>query len=160
MRNYRSVRLAAITSIWVNALIKDKQEELDRKLESGLLEELERFLLEKEPILNGVSRNISLKVSFSSIVEMCYRVTEEKKYTPEEWIKIAEKMDNYKLSGDFEISDMETTTSKLYLEDYIWQGLEDYRRELMRDGNKRPLRLSYIIKLVIFAGWELLKEDS
>ncbi|MCO4498668.1 hypothetical protein Si127_01584 [Streptococcus infantarius subsp. infantarius] len=146
MRLYKSVRLAAVTSTWADDLIAWKQEQLDEQMKDDLLGKAEENLLESYPFLNGISRNISFKVSFSSIVEMCYRNTE--KFSLEDWKNIAQKMET------FQYSSAETSnTPKLYLDDYVWQGLENYQRKLMGEDNKRILRLSYIIKLVLFAGW-------
>ncbi|MDS8302856.1 hypothetical protein RLH98_10320 [Streptococcus pneumoniae] len=148
MRIYKSVRLASIVNVWVDDLVNLKQIELEN--EEGLVERAETSLLETFPVLNGVSRNISFKVSFSSIVEMCYRITSD--FSKNEWDIIAKEMEkqNYKIETS-------TTTPKLYLDDEIWNGLESYQRKLMGENNRRILRLSYIIKLVIFAGWKQYK---
>ncbi|WP_050274512.1 hypothetical protein [Streptococcus pneumoniae] len=145
MRIYKSVRLASIVNVWVDDLVNLKQIELEN--EEGLAERAETSLLDTFPVLNGVSRNISFKVSFSSIVEMCYRNTAN--YTKNEWEVLANEMEkqNYKMETS-------TTTPKLYLDNEIWNGLESYQRKLMGENNRRILRLSYIIKLVIFAGWK------
>jgi hypothetical protein len=145
MRIYKSVRLASIVNVWVDDLVNLKQIELEN--EEGLAERAETSLLDTFPVLNGVSRNISFKVSFSSIVEMCYRNTAN--YTKNEWEVLANEMEkqNYKIETS-------TTTPKLYLDNEIWNGLESYQRKLMGENNRRILRLSYIIKLVIFAGWK------
>lgn len=153
MRLYKSVRLASVTSAWADELISAKQEELDKQLRNGLLDKAESHLLNEFPFLNGISRNIIFKVSFSSVVEMCYRNTEH--YNTTDWDKIAHKMET-----DKTISDSSSNTPKLYLEDFIWQGLEDYQRKLMNDDNKRILRLSYIIKLVLFAGLEEYRKNK
>lgn len=78
---------------------------------------------------------------------MCYRNTAN--YTKNEWEVLANEMEkqNYKIETS-------TTTPKLYLDNEIWNGLESYQRKLMGENNRRILRLSYIIKLVIFAGWK------
>ena len=148
MRIYKSVRLASIVNVWVDDLVNLKQIELEN--EEGLAERAETSLLDTFPVLNGVSRNISFKVSFSSIVEMCYRNTAN--YTKNEWEVLANEMEkqNYKIETS-------TTTPKLYLDNEIWNGLESYQRKLMGENNRRILRLSYIIKLVIFAGWKQYK---
>ena len=148
MRIYKSVRLASIVNVWVDDLVNLKQIELEN--EEGLVERAETSLLETFPVLNGVSRNISFKISFSSIVEMCYRITSD--FSKNEWDIIAKEMEkqNYKIETS-------TTTPKLYLDDEIWNGLESYQRKLMGENNRRILRLSYIIKLVIFAGWKQYK---
>lgn len=148
MRIYKSVRLASIVNVWVDDMVNLKQIELEN--EEGLVERAETSLLETFPVLNGVSRNISFKVSFSSIVEMCYRNTAN--YSKNEWDILAKEMEkqNYKIETS-------TTTPKLYLDNEIWNGLERYQRKLMGENNRRILRLSYIIKLVIFAGWKQYK---
>ncbi|HEU3353019.1 TPA: hypothetical protein ACUODB_000505 [Streptococcus pneumoniae] len=145
MRIYKSVRLASIVNVLVDDLVNLKQIELEN--EEGLAERAETSLLDTFPVLNGVSRNISFKVSFSSIVEMCYRNTAN--YTKNEWEVLANEMEkqNYKIETS-------TITPKLYLDNEIWNGLESYQRKLMGENNRRILRLSYIIKLVIFAGWK------
>ncbi|EKF51016.1 hypothetical protein A7X72_01964 [Lactococcus garvieae] len=153
MRLYKSVRLAAVTSTWADDLIAWKQEQLDEQMKNDLLGKAEENLLESYPFLNGISRNISFKVSFSSIVEMCYRNTEN--YSLEDWKNIAQKMETFQYS-----SAESSNTPKLYLDDYVWQGLENYQRKLMGEGNKRILRLSYIIKLVLFAGWLEYMEEK
>ncbi|MGF2169964.1 hypothetical protein ACQUEW_00035 [Enterococcus casseliflavus] len=147
LRVYKSVRLASVTSVWVDKLITLKQEQLETEINNGLIENAENSLLRDFPFLNGISRNISFKVSFSSIVEMCYRNTAD--YSNDDWDKLSQELEkmNFKV-------DNETTTPKLYLDDDIWNGLERYQRQLMGENNKRSLRLSYIIKLVIFAGWK------
>ncbi|HET0715421.1 TPA: hypothetical protein VQK47_000970 [Streptococcus pneumoniae] len=146
MRIYKSVRLASIVNAYVDDLVNLKQIELEN--EEGLAERAETSLLDTFPVLNGVSRNISFKVSFSSIVEMCYRNTAN--YTKNEWEVLAKEMEKQ----NYKIETSTTTTPKLYLDAEIWNGLESYQRKLMGENNRRILRLSYIIKLVIFAGWK------
>ena len=97
MRLYKSVRLAAVTSTWADDLIAWKQEQLDEQMKDDLLGKAEENLLESYPFLNGISRNISFKVSFSSIVEMCYRNTEN--YSLEDWKNIAQKMETFQHSS-------------------------------------------------------------
>ncbi|EEV33023.1 hypothetical protein KQI19_05505 [Enterococcus gallinarum] len=153
MRIYKSVRLAGVTSIWANELIQAKQKELDIEIRNGLIEQSETYLLKKFPSLNGVSRNIVFKVSFSSIVEMCYRLTEN--YDTSDWEELAQQMEK-----DKTVSSEASNTPKLYLEDSIWRGIEDYQRKLMGEENKRILRLSYIIKLILYAGWRAYQSDE
>ena len=153
MRIYKSVRLASVTSFWVDELIEFKQKQLENEIAKGLIEKAENSLLSDFPVLNGISRNISFKVSFSSIVEMCYRNTTS--YDSEDWEMLAQEMD--KLS--FKIDSDASTTPKLYLDDEIWNGLESYQRKFMGENNRRILRLSYIIKLVIFAGYKQYQKE-
>ena len=153
MRIYKSVRLSAVTSVWADDLINWKEGQLEEELTNGLVENAENKLLREFPFLNGISRNISFKVSFSSIVEMCYRNTSN--YSIDQWDIIAEEMEKFKVKID-----NETTTPKLYLDEPIWVGLENYQQKLMGKNNKRVLRLSYIIKLVLFAGWKQNQETN
>ena len=151
MRIYKSVRLASITSIWVNELIYLKEKQLEESIKNGLVNEAEKILLKQFPLLNGVSRNITFKVSFSSIVEMCYRDTAD--YSIEKWDALSKEIENSKaLIKNIDTTD--TTTPKLYLDEEVWSGLEEYQRKFMNEENKRVLRLSYVIKLVIFAGYK------
>ena len=154
MRIYKSVRLASVTTVWVDELINWKQKQLEEETSQGLIEKAENNLLRDFPVLNGISRYISFKVSFSSIVEMCYRNTTD--YDREAWDRLAQEMDKLSFKIDSEVS----TTPKLYLDDEIWNGLESYQRKLMGENNRRILRLSYIIKLVIFAGWKQYQKQN
>lgn len=153
MRIYKSVRLASITSIWVNELIYLKEQQLEESIKNGLVNEAENILLKQFPLLNGVSRNITFKVSFSSIVEMCYRDTVD--YSIEKWDALSKEMENSKTF----VENIDTTTPKLYLDEDVWSGLEAYQRKFMNEENKRVLRLSYVIKLVIFAGYKKYLEN-
>lgn len=153
MRIYKSVRLASVTSVWADELISLKQQQLDKELQDGLLEHAENKLLKDFPFLNGISRNITFKVSFSSVVELCYRITED--YENDDWETLIKQMEQFNDTSDNNTSN----TPKLYLEESVWHGLESYQRSLMSEDNKRILRLSYIIKLVLFAGWKEYKES-
>lgn len=153
MRIYKSVRLASVTSMWADELISLKQQQLDKEMQNGLLEHAESELLKDFPFLNGISRNITFKVSFSSVVELCYRITED--YSMDDWETISKQMEQFKDTSDNDTSN----TPKLYLEESVWHGLEHYQRLLMSEDNKRILRLSYILKLVLFAGWKDYKKS-
>ncbi|MFI3226607.1 MAG: hypothetical protein R3Y09_04260 [Clostridia bacterium] len=48
-------------------------------------------------------------------------------------------------------SDIGTLTPKLYLKSDVVQGLKDYTFKFMSSENIRPLRLSYVIKYVVYA---------
>ena len=153
MRIYKSVRLASVASFWFYVLIEFKQKQLEKEIAQGLIEKAENSLLRDFPVLNGISRNISFKVSFSSIVEMCYRNTAS--YDSEDWDMLAQEMDKLSFKIDSDVS----TTPKLYLDDEIWNGLQSYQRILRGENNRRILRLSYIIKLVIFAGYKQYQKE-
>lgn len=150
MRLYKSVRLASVTFLWLEDLIRLKELELSDSMNSGLIDKAENSLLENFPILNGVSRNLSLKVSISSIIEMSYRKSID--YSKDDWYHLATEMENVQATTSID-EPQYSNAQKLYLDSTVWTGLENYQQQLMGPSNKRALRLSYVIKLVIFAEW-------
>ncbi|MTV94442.1 hypothetical protein GM529_14255, partial [Streptococcus pneumoniae] len=83
-----------------------------------------------------------------SVIEESYRNT--KHYSIDEWQKLRQEMekDIKKVNPSLETS----VTPRLYLDENVLNGLDEFRYHLMKeDGATRLTRLSYIIKLVVYS---------
>lgn len=146
----KTVRLAHETKLWIDELVSAKELELREELSNGLISKLEEsvFNTNKE-ILNGVSCNVVLKVTNGSVIEQAYRNTVD--YTKTDWEKMRIRMES-ELSSEVDYSKESSVTPKLYMSEEVLNGLEFYQDEWRyKESGKRLIRLSYVIKLVVFA---------
>ena len=145
----KTVRLAYETKLWIDELINIKELELREEINNGIISKLEEDLFSiNSEILNGVSCNVILKVTSGSVIEQAYRNT--KHYSLEDWSKI-QKLMKRKLS-EVDFSEETTVTPRLYIDDEILSELETYQDTWRsKEPGKRLIRLSYVIKLVVFA---------
>ncbi|HAT4093904.1 TPA: hypothetical protein I9Z34_002422 [Clostridium perfringens] len=154
-RDYLNVRLSYEAKYWLEQLQEFKQQELNRRIDNGLVEDIEKKVLE-EFSLDGVSTTIILKVSASSIIEDAFRSTEM--YSAEKWKKINDKLVETEKEIDFK-KKIGTLTPRFYLETDIIKGLEGYCITFMTDKNIRSVKLSYVIKCVIHAYYLQVKNN-
>lgn len=110
----------------------------------------------EEFLLDGVSTTIILKVSASSIIEDPFRSTEM--YSVEKWKKVNDKLVDTEKEIDFK-KKIGTLTPHFYLDTNIIKGLEGYCITFMTDKNIRSVKLSYIIKCVIYAYYLEVKNN-
>lgn len=145
----KTVRLAYETKLWIDELINIKELELREQINKGLVPNLENQLFELNPmVLNGVSCNVVLKVTSGSVIEQAYRNT--KHYSIDDWHKVIEimKVEIPKLN----FSSESTVTPRLYIDEKILSELEKYQDTWhSKEPGKRLIRLSYVIKLIVFA---------
>ncbi|MBU3197629.1 hypothetical protein KPL26_13375 [Clostridium algidicarnis] len=146
-REYLNVRLAYEAKYWIEKLQERKQQDLNRRIDDGLVEDIEKRVFE-EFSLDGVSTTIILKVSASSIIEDAFRRTEM--YSPEQWKKVNDKLVDTEKGIDFH-KKIGTLTPRFYLDTNIIKGLEEYCITFMTENNIRSVKLSYVIKCVIHA---------
>ena len=154
-REYLNVRLSYEAKYWLELLQEIKQQELNKRIDNGLVEDIEKKVFE-EFLLDGVSTTIILKVSASSIIEDAFRSTEM--YSVEKWKKINEKLIDTEKEIDFK-KKIGTLTPRFYLDTNIIKGLEEYCITFMTDKNIRSVKLSYVIKCVIHAYYLELKKN-
>ena len=147
VRVYKSVRLAYEAKVWIDELIQKKERKIKELNQDNFLNTLEQTLLSNHyDELNGVSFNIVLKASIGSIIEEAYRNT--KNYSIAKWQNLRQEMEK---DPSLETS----VTPRLYLDENVLNGLDEFRYHLMKeDGATRLPRLSYIIKLVVYSYWK------
>ena len=152
VRVYKSVRLAYEAKVWIDELIQNKERKIKELSQNNFLSTLEQTLLSNHyDELNGVSFNIVLKASIGSVIEESYRNT--KHYSIDKWQKLRQEMekDIKTVNPSLETS----VTPRLYLDENVLNGLDEFRYHLMKeDGATRLPRLSYIIKLVVYSYWK------
>ncbi|KEH89735.1 hypothetical protein Z967_06610 [Clostridium novyi A str. 4540] len=146
-REYLNVRLSYEAKYWLEQLQEYKQQELNKRIDNGLVEDIEKKIFE-EFSLDGVSTTIILKVSASSIIEDAFRST--KTYSIEKWKKVNSKLIDTEKEIDFK-KKIGTLTPRFYLDTNIIKGLEKYCITFMTEKNIRSVKLSYVIKCVIHA---------
>lgn len=152
-REYINVRLSYEAKYWIEQLQELKQQELNRRIDEGLVEDIEKKVFE-EFSLDGVSTTIILKVSASSIIEDAFRRTE--KYSLEQWKKVNNKLRDTEKEIDSQ-KKIGTLTPRFYLGTSIIKGLEGYCITFMTEKNIRSVKLSYVIKCVVHAYYLELK---
>ncbi|MFZ4854515.1 hypothetical protein ACOYX4_16140 [Enterococcus entomosocium] len=145
----KTVRLAHETKLWIDELVSIKELELREELSNGLISKLEESLFNtNKEVLNGISCNVVLKVTSGSVIEQAYRNTV--KYTETDWEKMRIRMESELSEVDY--SKESSVTPKLYMNEEVLNGLEYYQDEWRyNEPGKRLIRLSYVIKLVVFA---------
>ncbi|EEV29480.1 hypothetical protein [Enterococcus casseliflavus] len=150
-RVYKAVRLAYEAKIWIDKLIIHRERELKNELKNGLINKLETDMQEHySDLLDGISFNVVLKVSAGSVIEQAYRYCKKQNFTDDDWEKIQNRMDRTIVKENYK--DKSSVTPRLYLDENVLDGLEEYRYNFKSDEpSKRLPRLSYIIKLIIFA---------
>ena len=136
VRVYKTVRLAYEAKVWIDELIQKKERKIKELSQDNFLNTLEQTLLSNHyDELNGISCNIVLKASIGSVIEESYRNTKDIKT----------------VNPSLETS----VTPRLYLDENVLNGLDEFRYHLMKeDGVTRLPRLSYIIKLVVYSYWK------
>ena len=154
-REYLNIRLAYEAKYWIEYLQELKQQELNRRIDDGLVEDIEKKVFE-EFQLDGVSTTIILKVSASSIIEDAFRTTEN--YSIEQWKKVNNKLGDTEKEINFQ-KKIGTLTPRFYLDTNIIKGLEGYCISFMTENNIRSVKLSYVIKCVIHAYYLELKNS-
>ncbi|HFU3942660.1 hypothetical protein [Streptococcus equi] len=149
-RNYMNIRLAYETKFWLECLQEEVQKVLDSSIEEEDMKEFEclimRELEQKNALLGAVSITTFFKVSSSSVIEKAYQET--KNYTQSEWAELARQMKTTKVQQDMKIG---TLTPRLYLEDSIIAELEKYQILFKSEEMVRQVRMSYVLKLLVFA---------
>ncbi|EGT1998948.1 hypothetical protein I2K92_000379, partial [Listeria monocytogenes] len=73
-----------------------------------------------------------------------------KNYSSQKWkdIEISLQENIHKIPKD---KDVGTLAPRLYLEDWIISELEKYQKEFMREDMVRVVKMSYVLKLIIYA---------
>ena len=92
-----------------------------------------------------------MKASIGSVIEESYRNT--KHYSIDNGKNYVKKWK--KISKNVNPSLETSVTPRLYLDENVLNGLDEFRYHLMKeDGVTRLPRLSYIIKLVVYSYWK------
>lgn len=153
VREYKTVRLSAEAKDWIDQLIERRELLLQSNIKNGLVTRLEDDLFERHTDkLNGVSFNVVLKVSNGSVIEEAYRNT--RNLSNEQWLEKLRELEGLSRAKNL-IQNTSSVTPRLYMDIDVMEGLEEYRKRFMtldreRIG-KRPLKLSFVIKLVVYA---------
>lgn len=131
----------------IHSTVQDKMNDCVSTTELDEIEKLiKKYLTNKEPILSNISITNILKVSTSSIIEeTCYSTWN---YTTRDWHKIDEEMQKYKFNLDIDVGSL---TPKLYLENEVIDRLQQYQKEFMKEDMVRVVKMSYVIKILVFA---------
>lgn len=152
VRVYKTVRLAYGAKVWIDELIQKNERKIKELSQDNFLNTLEQTLLSNHyNELNGISCNIVLKASIGSVIEEAYRNT--KHYSIDKWQRLRQEMekDIKTVNPSLETS----VTPRLYLDENVLDGLDEFRYHLMKEDNATRLpRLSYTIKLVVYSYWK------
>ena len=93
-------------------------------------------------------QKLILKASASSVLEEAFERT--KSLSIEEWHKLDNEM-KQSISAIPKDKDVGTLSVRFFLENSIISSLESYQKEFMTSEMVRQVRLSYVLKLIIFA---------
>lgn len=146
----KTVRMAGETKHWLDELIFKEQIKLNERIRSGLVNDLEeKISSDFSEQLKGLSLNINLNVTAGSIIEKAYFETQKCN-----WEEIARSLKQVEETSEH---GFKGATPKLSLDVDVLRGLELYQLEFQRlevySNAQRPVKLSYVIKLVIYAYW-------
>lgn len=146
MKEHKTIRLAYSAKFFIDRLVRERDAELKNEV-NELTNEIENLIAENFfERLNGYSGNYTIKVTTSSIIEQAYRDT--KNYSDEDWEVLKVKMEQVEYELQKKNVNIDNVTPRLFLDTDILNGLNNYCYEWAGAG--RPLRLSYVIKLVVF----------
>ncbi len=149
-RQYLNIRLSYEAKLCIEKIHSKVQDRMSDSISITELDEIEKliknYLTDKDPILSNVSITNILKVSTSSIIEeACYFTWN---YTSKDWHKIDDEMQKYKFNLDIDVGSL---TPKLYLENEVIVRLQQYQKDFMKEDMVRVVKMSYVIKVIIFA---------
>ena len=152
MRSHLGVRLSYEAKYWLESIQAIIQEKLDAKINEWDLENLEHltksYLKDVDNELGATSVTLILKASASSVLEEAFERT--KSLSIEEWHKLDNEM-KQSISAIPKDKDVGTLSVRFFLENSTISSLESYQKEFMTSEMVRQVRLSYVLKLVIFA---------
>lgn len=145
-----NIRLSYEAKYCIEKIQAKIQNELDLAISTNDLDEIEQltrnYLINKDPLLSGVSITNILKISSSSIVEESINFSWN--FSLKDWEKIETKMNNYSFKENLDVG---TLTPRLYLNEKTQQRIQEYQKSFMKDSMVRVVKNSYVIKLVVFA---------
>lgn len=150
-KTYMSVRLSYDAKYFLDVIQKTTQQELDKNIsETDLVyieKQIRNYLEKKQDVLGGVSIATRFNVSVSSVIEKAFEYT--KSFTPQKWEEVRISYLEYsdKIPKDKNVGNL---ALRLYLDDTIIAGLEQYQKDFMLEDMVRVARMSYVLKLVIY----------
>ena len=149
-RQYMNIRLSYEAKLCIEKIQNEVQDKMNNSISTNELDEIEsiikKYLSDKNPIFSSVSITNILKVSTSSIIEeACYFTWN---YTSKDWFRIDEEMRKYNFKMNIDVGSL---TPKLYLENEVIDRLQQYQKDFMKESMVRVVKMSYVIKVVVFA---------
>lgn len=151
MRSHLGVRLSYEAKYMLESIQAVIQEKLDAKINEQDIENIEKatksYLKEIDNELGATSVTLILKASASSILEEAFEKT--KSLSLKDWHKLDNEM-KHSITSIPKDKDVGTLSVRFFLENSIITSLEGYQKEFMTPEMVRQVRLSYVIKLVIF----------
>ncbi|CGG07821.1 Uncharacterised protein [Streptococcus pneumoniae] len=152
MRSHLGVRLSYEAKYMLEYIQTVIQEKLDSKMNKEDVDDLEKaiklYLKDIDNELGATSVTLILKSSASSVLEEAFYKT--KSFSLEDWHKIDTEMKK-SISSIPKDKDVGTLSVRFFLENSIITGLENYQKTFMTSEMVRQVRLSYVIKLLIYA---------
>lgn len=145
-RLYKAFRFAFETKYWIDCLVKKYDENLQKQIEDGLMDQIENEISSKYAGLqNGVAFTFTLNVTTGSIIDMAIDAT--KNLTEDEWKELAQEAEIQK--NHIEDSDLKDATPSVYLLQSTYDELEILQNKL-RGDNPRVPKKAYVIKLAVY----------
>lgn len=145
-RLYKAFRFAFETKYWIDCLVKKYDENLQKQIEDGLMDQIENEISSKYAGLqNGVAFTFTLNVTTGSIIDMAIDAT--KNLTEDKWKELAQEAEIQK--NHIEDSDLKDATPSVYLLQSTYDELEILQNKL-RGDNPRVPKKAYVIKLAIY----------
>ncbi|HHX61170.1 MAG TPA: hypothetical protein GX707_10725 [Epulopiscium sp.] len=146
---YKTVRLAHETKYWIDCIIEKRTKELQKEIKGNRIipEIREEVFRLHEQSLDGVSISINLNVTNSSIIEQAVRFS--RNISKQVWIKTI-AMDMEKDIKRIQCDSFDDSIPRLHINEEILEELEKMRLDFKEAGKRIP-RLSYVVKLVVYA---------
>lgn len=145
-RLYKAFRFAFETKYWIDCLVKKYDENLQKQIEDGLMDQIENEISSKYARLqNGVAFTFTLNVTTGSIIDMAIDSTKD--LTEDEWKELAQEAEIQK--NHIEDSDLKDATPSVYLLQSTYDELENLQNKL-RGDNPRVPKKTYVIKLAVY----------
>lgn len=160
-RSYMSVRLSYDAKYCIDVIQASIQHELDKNINETDLSYIEKkindYLENKNDILGGVSISTLFKVTVSSVIEKAFYYSKD--FTVEQWeaVRVSYIENSDEIPKDKNVGNL---ALRLYLDDEIISRFERYQKDFMLEDMVRIARMSYVIKLVVYAYFKQLNSKG
>ena len=145
-RIYKAFRFAYETKYWLDSLVSKYNENLQRQLQKGLLNNIEEGINKTySDNLDGVALTLTLNVTTGSIIDLALDQT--KNLTNEDWKTLAEEVEIQK--NKIDDSTYTDATPKVYISQITLDELDNLQVRLKGDNPRVP-KQAFIIKLAVY----------
>lgn len=143
-RKYKAFRFAYETKYWLNSLVSFYDKQLQKQLNTGLLDNIEHEILTSYD-LSGMALTVTLNATTGSIIELALKSTQS--FTLADWKKLESEVEIAK--NQIQGEHFPDSTPRVYLSKEALNQIESIQSLLREDSKRGPIP-PYIIKLAVY----------